>query len=849
METAASYIDEPSRDELRTLISRNGGGEIFVQGLLSGDNLVTGVQLLAKGGDSSVAAKLDLKNPYRVVIHNHPSGDLRPSPEDLVLSARYVNQEIAFLIIDNGVEQVNPVIPPAAVYLDEPVDLDWIREMFRDGGGLSKHYPGYEFRPSQQQMALEAAAVINRKKHGIVEAPTGTGKSFAYLLPLAAWALKNKKRALVSTHTLNLQQQLIDQDIPMVQKLLDSPVRVALVKGRSHYVCLRKLDEFLRNYQDGLLLTVDDQDIGDFETVAAWAGNTQNGLFSELHALSQGLQEELASDADTCSGFKCSRNSECFFRKARREAAEAHLLIANHAIFFTDMQIRGHDARDAVSSVFPACHRVVLDEAHNLEDVATRFFGLESGTGSILYRLRRLSNGNKGALLQFRAEVERLSDDSGKVLDFVDAELIDRCNGFFEWLSLREGEFIGLYEKIAGVWNSFSLRVTADVRTRIRNDRDAFLLVQGLADKCRGLAERLMKLLEVTLDLKEESRDRIEPRLMFLYRQGERFLGDANLIVSMLGAEDDSTVFWLEKTKGRSGPRLNFNRAPVSVAETLYELFITKYQGVLYTSATMTVSGTFDFFSRRLGLSMLDPEELTVLDLPAMFDYRSRALIAIPQDLPVPTRENMDRYVDSFAEFAVRLIGISAGRIFFLFTSWSLLEQCYLATVAKLPAAWQINCLQQQGGVDRTRLLDEFKAQPRSVLFGVSSFWEGVDVKGEKLIAVVITKLPFEVPNDPLVEARNEQIRQQGGDPFAEMTIPKAVIRLKQGFGRLIRTGSDYGGVFILDTRIIRKQYGKVFFKSLPRAANVTGAMEDCLNRWDRFLDQFEPERNRLDSE
>lgn len=840
MEHAAHYIDSATRELIRDLIAENSGNEVFFQAVLDQNNVVCQAELVARGGPHSVAAKLNLTNPFRVVIHNHPSGLLEPSPEDLNLSSRFLNQEIAFYIIDNTVDNLFAVIPPASSVSESAVDTGWIKQVFADDGELSRIYEGYEYRSSQTEMAVAVGEIINNKKHGMIEAPTGTGKSLAYLLPLSVWAQQNKKRALICTHTLNLQQQLIDKDIPTIQKLLPEPVKYSIVKGRGHYLCLKKLYEFRQNRDDNTLLTFKDNEVDDFDTIAAWAETTATGLFSELHIISPALQEELGSDSDSCAGYKCPYNGSCFFRIARREAAESHLLIANHAIFFTDMQIRGNDAQDAQSSVFPACHRIVLDEAHNLEDVATRFFGMETGTVSILYRLKRLVNGGRGYLKQFTVELLKAGSECRPIIEYVENELTEKVTGLTDWINERSNEIQLLFDNLSEKKSDYALRITPQISSKIRNDRDSFLLLRSLADKCGMLSKKLMQLLELTLDLSTETREQIEGRVLFLYRQGARFKSDSSLISSIMGAESAEDVYWLEKSKNRFGTKITFNKAPVSVAEVLYDLFLSKYEGVVYTSATLTVSDSFSFFERRLGLHLLPMEKKTFLELPAMFDYRNRALLSIPQDLPVPVMQNINRYVEMFSDFAVELTGISRGRIFFLFTSWRLLEQCYNATVAKMPESWKINCMQQRGGIDRNRLLEEFKSTPDSVLFGVNSFWEGVDVKGSRLIAVVITKLPFEVPSDPLVEARNEQIKASGGDPFKEISIPKAVIRLKQGFGRLIRTGSDYGGVFILDTRIIRRIYGKTFFKSLPKAANVTGSYQETLQVWKKFLEKFE---------
>ena len=840
----ASTVFESSAIEfIKNVISNNNGCEVLFQAVYVKDKKISEIQVISRGNLTSAPAKLSIKQPFNLVIHNHPTGELSPSDPDIEIASFLLNQEIAFLIIDNNVKNVNIVVESSVIDPVVKLDKKEISEFYEKEGKLSTLFPEFEYRESQKFMAEEVSKAFNEDLHSIIEASTGTGKSIAYLIPLALWVLANGKRGLVCTNTINLQQQLMDKDIPLLRKVLKRDIKVVLVKGRQNYLCIKKIHE-AGEFQSYLF---DDSETEELERIISWVDQTKTGSKTELTAaVSEKVWEKLASDSETCQGIKCPHNSDCFFRKARKEAVDANILIANHSIFFADMAVRGDQGKDAAYSVFPYCDRVVLDEAHNIEDAATSYFGESLSRFGIAKTLSRLfikhrGGVEKGILKLIVNNMEKPRNfgkkNTAEISDIIKNQIIKKISelnkdsvNFFEKL-------YEYFQSINGSSNLFSLRITKKIKDLPVYDDEIMLLLKELKKSIKRLASLLTKLYELSIDLEKEISRSTEAFFLQVMSHSNKLNSMAGFLNNFIDfSSEEENVIWVEGRRWKNKYHLSFFLAPLNVSSILYKYFYEKYQGVVYTSATLSVDSSFNFFEKRVGLNLLEEEKKSKIILPGVFDYQSHSMLGLPADFP---DQNSPDFIHHVADFALNLISVTGGRLFFLFTSRKMMDECYEQTMSLLPAKFRDSCL-KQGQMQRHFLLEEFKSRKNAVLFAVNSFWEGVDVRGDNLIGVVIVKLPFLVPTDPVHQARTELIEKNGESSFFTYSLPHAVLRLKQGFGRLIRTRQDYGAVFILDNRILKKSYGRIFLKSLPNSKRVIENSKTVEKSYSAFLERFE---------
>ena len=835
MRAANEIIDGDSLVFLQEEIKTNEGKETFFRATYSSGSIKQ-LEVVARGSIDAVPAQLDLPAPFNVVIHNHPSGDLTPSEADLSLAARFLNNGIAFLIINNDVDQVNVVVEPTVIREDVKIDPEETAAIFRPGGQLEELFPNFEHRESQATMAQRAQEVFNDGLHGVVEAPTGTGKSLAYLLPLARWAQANGKRTLVCTHTIPLQQQLLDKDIPIASKLLDNGFKAVLLKGRSNYLCVRKIEE-AQQYQDELF---NNTEMDLFTALITWAEKSSDGSFQELDfEVTRETWAKVAADGDTCLGIRCPAGGRCFFRRSRREAIEADLIVANHALFLSDLIIRGDKGKNAPVSVIPWCERIVIDEAHNLEDGATGHFGKSLSGYSLIRRIGRLysTRGRKerGALIALRRLLGGipLAGSAQSILqDEVIPALVSLKQRIPDLFTILNSGFEGLAENE----KERTVRLTAAMRHYACFTQEIAPALKDLVELISNIATVLSLLWDEWINLDKKGREATETLFLRVASSARRFEEDKVFLQSVLANFDENTVCWGAIAKDGEAEKLSLNTAPICVAPMLQEMLYERYRGVLYTSATIAVDGQFSFFLHRTGLDSVE-ELLSLQQLPPAFDYKKRTLFGIPNDFPATDSFN---FVSEFGQFAAALIQSLGGRIFFLFTSWRQLDTCFDATMEQLPEGWQNLCMRQDPGRSREQLLRGFRETQGAVLFGVNSFWEGVDVKGAGLIGVVIAKLPFQVPSDPVVKARVEKIDADGNSSFLEYSLPNAVIRFKQGVGRLLRTKDDYGFLCILDNRVITRRYGSLFLNTVPGGGPVRDNGPGLVVRASEFVRGFE---------
>lgn len=637
-------------------------------------------------------------------------------------------------------------------------------------GKIARRLPSYEHRSQQLEMARAVASAIDRPGHLVVEAGTGVGKSFAYLVPAILAAVHDKKRVVVSTHTIALQEQLLNKDIPFLQSVMGEEFTAVLVKGRSNYISLRRLDVAIQR-QGSIFQRVEESD--QLSTIRMWSGRTTDGSRSDLSFRPfSSVWEAVQSEDGNCLGRDCPRHKDCFFYRARRRVQHANILIVNHALFATDLALR--EAGDF--GILPKYDVAILDEAHTFEAVAGQHLGLQISSLGVDIRLSRLYTDRGKGLLGFKK---------------LDAAIN-------QWKRTREAahDFFSRIED----WHH---RQPANFNGRVRTP---ISMPEILPEELRRLAAAIHEGAEKF----EQPEERIE-----LESADLRCRALADEISAWVQQAEAANVYWVE-LEHKSRTRIRLASAPLDVGPKLRQMLFDRVPTCVLTSATICVGSPpkFDFIKTRLGLTCAE-----TLALGSPFDYARQVTVHLPKNLPDPAEQ-----ADSFERGAIRAIAHyleqTQGKAFVLFTSYKMLEAAARALTPWL-ARRNIALFAQSDGMPRSKMVEAFKADVNSVIFGADTFWQGVDVPGESLSNVIITRLPFSVPSHPLLEARLEDIRQRGGSPFVEYQVPEAVIKLKQGFGRLIRTKTDCGIVVILDPRVLTKPYGRTFLNSLPKCPQI----------------------------
>ncbi len=675
------------------------------------------------------------------------------------------------------------------------------------GGPLSIISKDFEERKSQIELLKKITEAFNNNQIASFEAGTGVGKSFAYLIPSMLWSLSNDEKIVISTGTINLQQQLSEKDIPLAEKIIGKKIKAVLMKGRQNFVCLRRLQD-VANERD-----LFSSELESLDEILQWAKKTKTGSRTELNNnISDNVWTRVCSESDACMGLRCPFREKCFVMKVREESNDANILIVNHHLLFADIEARMNGAGYEDTVVLPAYKRIVFDEAHGIENAATSFFSESVNRFKILKQLNLLYRQRKNSIAGYVFTLQALST------------LEDQTQKIGSQISEIKNNILNL--EIASVdilENEFSLKIDRLTQQKFAPIISLLLTLGNSIMELTGTIRQIMECIDE------------ENTLEGAYWETKSILRNLEAVANAcknfsIWEEKPETVYWISKQRlsnpiDKENPfYVTFTQTPLDISKLMNIGVFEPMDCVINTSATLQINNSFDYFFKRIGMNFVEKSRLVTGVFESPFDYKNNVLFAVPSDIPLP---NNLQFQNCINELIFKLIKTSNGRSLVLFTSYESMKATYLAIKSAM-YDFGIELL-KQGDDDRFRLLDRFKNSESTVLFATDSFWQGVDVPGSSLSQVIILKLPFSVPNDPVFSARCELIEKRGGSSFAELSLPEAIIKFRQGFGRLVRKASDTGVVIVLDKRICEKSYGLKFLQSIPETKRLYSSSEEIL--------------------
>lgn len=743
-----------------------------------------------------------------IVIRTTKSNQLYPNDLELELSEELFNRRnIAYCLLSSDLDDFYFIQDIDRTNL-EKIDIE---DYFSEDGILVNEIKGFEHRHEQEEMAKNIQKAINDNRKIIVEAGTGTGKTLAYLIPAIKWAIANKKKVIIATNTINLQEQLLLKDIPLAKSVIKDEFTYALVKGRSNYLCKRLFTELsLGKSVD--IETFSTEAREQLEYILKWGNKTKTGDKAELpFEVYPDVWELIQSTTELCLGKKCPFRKECFYMKTRMKKMEADILISNHHVFFSDLNVRAETDFDSEYLILPRYDMVIFDEAHNIESVARSYFSVEVSKISFTRLLHRI--------YQKKSKKKKEKSALTRVEETIDEKYLEKTGDYLELLKTIKSEIYSLQiigdEYFDEIRKMFETNTEAPIRKSLNNfEMTKSNFLENLRAKKEFFQAKLAEFLNLMMafsNVIDEEKDKNHEVINFNnhLKIFKKYIDSFKFINNF---SDDDYVYWLDINSKRTNVVLT--ATPLNIAQKLSSVLFENLNRLVFASATIMANGNFEYFKKSLGL---DEEECIECFIESPFDYEHQMSVYIPSD--IQDSENLNAFVSDASKFILDILKKTKGKAFILFTSYTMLNQIYYSVVNKLKNSnFEIFL---HGEKPRSQLIKEFKEAKNPVLFGTTSFWEGVDVQGENLSNVIITKLPFLVPTDPIVSAISKKIEEAGGNSFSDFQLPEAIIKFKQGVGRLIRKKTDRGNVFILDSRIIKKRYGSAFIKALPSQKNI----------------------------
>jgi len=834
------HISLDSAVFIRKEIKEASGQEVLFLGSADKKMAVSDIRVIARGNLTSAPAIIKDVKSGDILIHNHPSGPLCPSEADIQIASLTGGLGAGFFIVNNDVDDLYIVVPPFTEERITPLNTEDVVSRFMPGSNISKALNDYEYREEQVRMATGIVNAFNNNKIVLAEAGTGVGKSMAYLLPSILWAVNNGERVVVSTNTINLQEQLIYKDIPFLKANISEKFKAVLIKGRGNYACRRKARVLLT---EGAYL-FEDSNKAEETALLEWIKNTKDGTRSDLNFIpGEASWDKVASESDVCMRAKCHFYNECFFYRARRDAAAANILVANHHILFADLAVKSEKGGIEEGAVMPPYQRIILDEAHNVEDIATEYFGgsiSKRGIFQLLGRFVSRKDKKKGLLpyLYTKIIVKRnafpdlfVSSMEEKILKRVIPGIGTIATQMVDLFDFTSYSILDLKKDESNNYeNGRKIRITGQVEnspTWIEIKQRSRVIINEAKELHCHLREIIKEFSDICDDGDFED---FQSSLISLKAYTRRLKRSLDTLEAFYFQNIEGAVKWVDLTGRAKFTPVRLKISPVSVAESMKVNVYDVFKTIILTSATLSVSGKFDFIKRRLGLDLTEGKVFEIL-LNSPFDFERQAFIGVPADLPTP---GSDRFAPEAGRVIKESLLASDGRAFVLFTSYRLLNELYVDL--KNDTLLSGYSILKQGDLPRHELINRFRKDERSIIFGTDSFWEGVDVSGNALMSVIITKLPFSPPEDPVLEARTELIEREGGSAFMDYVLPRAVLKFRQGFGRLLRNRSDRGSILILDSRIIKKGYGRAFISSLPKCQLYKGPKSELLCQMRAFF-------------
>ena len=801
-------FSEESLQTIKKYLEEQNNKSMIFKATFDEDELIQEPFFLSLYKKKNFEETLTKVSKNEVVIRTTKPNQLYPSDMELELSEELYNRRnIAYCLLSSDLDDFYFVQDIDRTFLEE-VD---IKNYFAKDGILAKEIKGFEYRKEQEEMAHYIQDAINEDRKIIIEAGTGTGKTLAYLIPAIKWAVANKKKVIIATNTINLQEQLLLKDIPLAKSIIKEDFSYVLVKGRSNYLCKRLFNELsIGRSIDIETFSMEARE--QIEYILKWGNKTKTGDKAELpFEVYPDVWELVQSTTELCLGKKCPYRKECFYMKTRIEKMEADILISNHHVFFADLNVRAETDFDSEYLILPRYDMVIFDEAHNIESVARSYFSVEVSKISFtrllnrIYQRKNKKKKEKSALIRVEDTVDEKNLEDSE-------QYIYLLNTLKEEISILQNIGDEYFDEIRKIYET---NTEAPIKKSLNNfEMTKSRFLENLREKKDIFQTKLADFLNLMMifnNVIDEEKDK-NPEVINFNNHLKMFKAYIDSFKFINSFEDDNYIYWLDINSKRTNVVLT--ATPLNIAQKLSTVLFDNLDRLVFASATIVVNGNFDYFKKSLGL---DEEDCIEAIIKSPFDYNEQMSVYIPSD--IQDSENINAFVSDASRFILNILLKTNGKAFILFTSYTMLNQIYYSISKKLKDKGFEVFL--HGDKPRSQLIKEFKEAENPILFGTTSFWEGVDVQGENLSNVIITKLPFLVPTDPVVSAISKKIEEDGGNSFTDFQLPEAIIKFKQGVGRLIRKKTDSGNIFILDSRILKKRYGSLFINALPSQKNI----------------------------